>query len=478
MDRNDLHRIVSPAGLALLILLVAGTVRLIGLSDPGLWHDEALSHYYARQPVDWLLFYCARDINHPPLFFLSLKAWLNFVPTYNQFLVELLVSLFGIAGVGLLLKWGYERLPARTWWLPGLFMALNVSHVYYSGELRMYAPMVFFVLGSGYFTDRLLDKPGRTLLWIGWVTFSLCSLYTHSFSIVWVVLFAIFLGFNLGKDRILRFLISVASLFLLYAPWGSYVLIQALDIKSGYWLPDFRWPFLLSLFRLLGGVGQPIAPNWFGVGATLLLFITLLIPVILALITGGQNWIRLAGLALLVPILFVVVASLSGQSVFIHRVFLPVIPFMLLLVAFGLARYGRIAFYLTCTLYLALLLSETVNLKNNPPNQYARQVAQWTGNIGLDDKVLIHTSGFSYFPSIFYHGNKYDEYLQYGSEHVRRPISSKTLNKVLSRRTVLLLVPNDSTRRFVKNNPVKRERVSTNQFRTRKYTLYRITPDR
>lgn len=395
------------------------------------------------QAPGWILRYCAGPINHPPLFFLLLHGWLDVVPTFNQGAVESLNLVFSLLTLGVFYRWIHFSLDER--WAGGLtfLLALHPFHVYYSGELRMYALAAFGLTVAMYFATRLLmlEKPDSTD-WTGWFLGSLVAIYTHSFVVLPVMVILAVLGMDAyRKSRLKPWGTSVVLLAVVYLPWSIFVLNQALRISGDYWLPPFRWEYLWTLTRWMGGYVGPKAGGLYQTVVDVLILLGLVLPLGISCFRWDRSEIRLSGLAVMVPVLGVTLVSLWGQSVFLYRVFLPLLPAVLYLVVWGLAILPRKFGLLCLVAFLVVVSIETVQLKNHPPNQYVRQVADWIEARHDRGTVVLHTSARTYFPARFYHANRQFEFVVGARKHLGVNLTESQLNNLGRTREVLLVHP-------------------------------------
>ncbi|MCP4421593.1 MAG: hypothetical protein GY805_33695, partial [Chloroflexi bacterium] len=63
----------------LLLIMLAGFLRLSSLGRESLWLDEAISYLTAQLPVSQILNNSVQS-SHPPLYYLLLHFWLQLVP--------------------------------------------------------------------------------------------------------------------------------------------------------------------------------------------------------------------------------------------------------------------------------------------------------------------------------------------------------------------------------------------------------------
>lgn len=145
------------------IILLAFTLRLLGLTYKSLWIDEADSVYFAQHLWPALLFRLCDP--HPPGYYALLKVFIDLAGN-SELVVRLPSALAGGLSVAALARLCHELaewLPARWYsrrqfWLPAALLAVSPLHLWYSQEARMYALVAWLGLGAAIFTVRLMRR--------------------------------------------------------------------------------------------------------------------------------------------------------------------------------------------------------------------------------------------------------------------------------------------------------------------------------
>lgn len=200
------------AGLLLLILYICRNYAVD-------W-DEAYSLSLVSK-LTWkeMLQTTALDM-HPPLYYALLRIVTTIFGT-EVFTMKLL-SLLCTAGVmvlGITLirkNWG-----AKAAFLFNLVVGLGPQFIFYSGNIRMYAPACFFVLWNALLAYELIREKGR-LKWILFVLSGLGGVYCHYFAVVPLVLIYGYLLVGLFLERreaVKHFFICCGATILGYLPW-------------------------------------------------------------------------------------------------------------------------------------------------------------------------------------------------------------------------------------------------------------------
>jgi hypothetical protein len=209
---------------ALLVALYAAA-RLWRLTATCLWFDEIFSVQAARHTWGGLWSFAAADLIHPPLFYALLKLWASSGGDSLLWLrlFPALTSLLALAPFFLLAR--ELRLARAETNAALLLMAANCYLIKYAQELRMYSLLLLLALASLWLFARLLNsEPSspklsaapKLFLALGFV--NLLLVYTHYYGWLVVACEAAFLLFK-DRRRLPRFLLAVAALALLFAPW-------------------------------------------------------------------------------------------------------------------------------------------------------------------------------------------------------------------------------------------------------------------
>ena len=206
------------------IVLLAFFLRVHALNAESLWIDEAYSISLAQHPVSELIVGTAND-QHPPLYYLILKAWLGI--STSVFNARLLSVLLGTLNIAQVIHLGHLFKQPSLGLLTGLFLTVSPMHVWYSQEVRMY--MLLVVLTTA-LTATLLTKQFTLKRWIIYGLLATLSLYTHNFAVFVLVAHGLFMCVGAGVQKSLRDLFSwtltLSGVALAYIFWLPTLLKQ------------------------------------------------------------------------------------------------------------------------------------------------------------------------------------------------------------------------------------------------------------
>ncbi len=206
--------------------------RLWHLTTYPLWLDEIFSLNLARLGWGELIGAAARDIVHPPLFYLLLKIWMGIGGT-SLFWLRLFPALTSMAVIIpfclLCRELKMRRSEINT---ALLLMAVNGYLIYYAQELRMYSLLFFLTLCSLWLCMRWMnaeENNRRSLLWV--FVINLLLIYTQYFG--WLIVGTEFICVLFwARRRLLSFFIATAALGLCFAPW-VYLVARAAAERGG-----------------------------------------------------------------------------------------------------------------------------------------------------------------------------------------------------------------------------------------------------
>lgn len=240
----------------LIICLYVG-VRLWDLSSFGLWFDEVFSVNVARLSWGSIIPFVARDIVHPPLFYLMLKIWIG-IGGESLFWLRFLPALTAIAAlVPLFLLCRELKLSAMEMNTAFALIAVNSYLVYYSQELRMYSLLLFFTLTSLWLFILVIRSKNTPKILLSFLFMvNVLLIYTQYFG--WLVVGVQFIYVLLWKrQKLFSFAVIITALAICFAPWVYLVGLSVAE-KQGLsgnlgWLARPRLSDLIAYYARLHG---------------------------------------------------------------------------------------------------------------------------------------------------------------------------------------------------------------------------------
>ena len=172
----------------LIILLVAAFLRFYNLGYSSFWYDETNDAIAAIQPT---LFEAVKTthlaVASMPLDYIII--WFMGRVSLSEGWLRVPEAMWGIAAVGILFLFARQVAGRYIAHVSALFLALAQVHIYFSQELRFYAPLFFFYWLITWLLFRAQGEPTRRN-WILVIEFAIIGAYFHFYT-----LFAFFNGF-------------------------------------------------------------------------------------------------------------------------------------------------------------------------------------------------------------------------------------------------------------------------------------------
>ncbi|MEI2610901.1 MAG: glycosyltransferase family 39 protein [Candidatus Promineifilaceae bacterium] len=387
-------------------ILLALVLRLVALGRESLWYDEALSYHAAALPVS-ALFDNTAESSHPPLYYALLHIWRGVVPRTDGAL-RLLGALLNVALVPALYALARQWNRSHREALAAAFMVVvSPFQILYSHELRMYTLLMLLVTLTVWAYGRARPQTGYG--W--WVLFCLlgaAAMYTHLFAAMTLLAIGLYaLVHQQARAALWRTIGAGFGIILLYIPWLLVLFRGQTQAVGGLrpLLQSFTYNPILPL----------TAPTFllFGLSRTLIysglaLFLTLALLVVL-LLEGRKAWRQGSGSGLLLPALIVFLTMGIPLAVYLVRpFFLPertlaaAAPFLLLLLAWGLSRWGSPLPYLVGGAAALMVVGTLIYLLGPAQKPPYREVMAYVTAHSQPDDVILHTSDGSYLPALYY----------------------------------------------------------------------------
>jgi mannosyltransferase len=245
------------------VVIVALSIRLIGLGAESAWIDEAYSITLSHLPAIQIIQGTAAD-QHPPLYYLLLHLWMLFGDKISY--VRLLSALLGTINVVQVMVFGRKVGGELLGIGAALLLAISPFHVWYSQEARQYILLAVLTTAA---TVELWNCLHGKRRWILYCLFCLLAIYTQYFAVFIFLAHAalvILWSFHQKHKRLLLpWATSMIVVGLAFAPW----LPTAINQFLYHTMPWISEPGAgdvrdLALRLLLGGgvVWLPLSVRW------------------------------------------------------------------------------------------------------------------------------------------------------------------------------------------------------------------------
>lgn len=166
---------------------------------------------------------------HPPLFYLSLHGWLRLWGN-GEAAVRSLNALMSVGAIAAAYGWGRAIATPRTGLALAALMALNPFFFFHSLNVRMYCPLVFWVVVSGWAVQAALTAPTARRFWAwsgGVVVAAVAGLLTSYLFLYWLMA-CLVLAVVQQPRRFWQPLVWLGAIALLCLPWLLWGLRQQL----------------------------------------------------------------------------------------------------------------------------------------------------------------------------------------------------------------------------------------------------------
>jgi asparagine N-glycosylation enzyme membrane subunit Stt3 len=141
--------------LVIIITVIGGFLRILLLSNKGLWSDETLSVWVSNHSVVEMLQWIARIDQHPPFYYLLLHYWIA-LKGDTAYSVRLLSALFGAATIPIIYLIGKRLSGLAMGIAAAVILALSPFNIRFAQETRMFTLLTFNAAVAIYALVRLL----------------------------------------------------------------------------------------------------------------------------------------------------------------------------------------------------------------------------------------------------------------------------------------------------------------------------------
>ena len=364
-------------------LIIAGicaayiAFRFWGMTDSCLWFDEIFSVQAAEHSWDAIIPFVAKDLIHPPLFYVLLKLWIP-LGGESVFWLRRLPVIFSI--LALFPFWMLCRelklKPAAAIVAMSLF-AVNGTLIKYAQEVRMYSLLLCFSLFSIWLFSRFYFR-GKNF-WLLTIV-NILLVYTHYFG--WLVIIAEVVAILIAQRiKILRILLMFGVTVAAFFPW-IYAIIRFAEPGPGV-EQNIGWiarPGFAGIFEFAFDVIEPFyyqqssadPSSIFVIAIPLLLLIAAAKIIYLIDYKNAEekDAIYLMSVFSVVPLVIAFVASwLLPVSVWGSRHVIVVFEPMIIIIAIFITSIGikplRLAFI--ASIYLLITVAFVVQMRTEKP---------------------------------------------------------------------------------------------------------------
>lgn len=245
----------------LLVIGVGAALRFVRCTFQSLWYDEVFSVVFSSAPGLEQLFATLRGDFHPPLYFVTLRAWLALFGPGDApaRLLSVCIGTSGLVFVWLLARECLRRTEHAT----ALFIAAtSLTLIWYAQEVRQYG--LLFLTGAATLHSTILVTRGARFAPLYCAAATTALIYTHYAGILalgaaWVGLFVVLAYVWRTEHQSRSTLRAIASLAaahtiaaVSFLPWLPTFLTQRRNAQHALWIPAPDIQTLLEIIpRLL-----------------------------------------------------------------------------------------------------------------------------------------------------------------------------------------------------------------------------------
>jgi hypothetical protein len=342
----------APAQWAIVVILACAVLlRCIGVTSRWLWLDELVTINWSVHGPWAAIVNTLRFDLHPPLYYLQISLWA--LPRHDDVWLMANTILWSTAAVGLLIYATSQVYGLRAGLYAGILLALAPAALAYSDQVRMYSFLAFLMIWVWYAQERWLSQEAGRFGALWMIASQISIVYSHGAGLVMLsgcVLYGAARALASGRRQtILRWFAIECAVGLAALPAVVFALMhRAAHTHS----PDLReiaqtWSFLT--FGDMGSTCSDTSPGencasllaygdtgsaW-GLAPGALLFAVLLVLAIY----DKRTRLPLATL-ILTPLILAAIIS-QFKTMWLPRVFVPVVPFICLTLAMGAAATDK-----------------------------------------------------------------------------------------------------------------------------------------
>ena len=322
------------------------TIALFNVTNAAIWFDEAFTSYIIQFNFIEIANYTSTDV-HPPFYYWVLKAWTELFGA-GEFGMRSMSIFFAAATIVVTFLLTRRMFGRKVALVTLLFLALSPMLVRYADEARMYTMAAFLVASATYALVKASE--GQQKRW--WVIYGVLvglGMWTHYFTaFIWLAHWAwrAWVTYSKGaafkvwwkrffsKNWVLAHIVAVG----VFSPWLFFMVKQLTVVQaSGFWIPpaSVNTPvnYLTNIFYYLEH-GQ--VQSWFAVAMIVIIaLVAVLLPKVYKSFskTEKSNFILVASITWVAPILLFIVSLPPLRPSFVERYLIPATVFFMVFLA-------------------------------------------------------------------------------------------------------------------------------------------------
>jgi uncharacterized membrane protein len=380
--------------LALFVCVVHMAVRIYDLDRASFWCDESLTWSMSKWSSD-VVISSVLDV-HPPLYFLLIGLWKNFVGS-SEFSLRLISVLFSVLTLLMILLHADSLNQQRNPWLfvvVSLLICLSPYEIHLSRLARSFTMLMFMCTAFSYVYFKF-SLSGDKYYWLLSLVLGVIALYVHHLALLYVPC-AILAGYLLNprlRNGLLSLFLGVA-IIVCYSPWLTIVPFQMFVMLGQVHYTSFLNTSVQKFLSLLnpypvGVIYSALNDNFLNSLGLCIAAAAIILVVVRIRECWANRWVR--GLLIQGGLIFAIM-SLSPAPVLNERNLSILLPSALLILSYGIVSLsGAKTRYLGLTFFVAFVAVSLAGFPHSnraPDWRSALRQATYTDN-ALQSTVLI-----------------------------------------------------------------------------------------
>lgn len=321
-----------------IVLVFCFLIRLVGINQ-SLWLDEAISVNKAKMPIETIVPTFSIYDFHPPVHYWFLNIWIKIFGD-QVWVMRLSSILFSLITIWLVYKIGCEIKNKKAGLWAAALVGANPLLIYYSQELRMYAMVTMWLVGSIYFLVKINKKPNwKNILGFNILTgLSFVTFYGSIFLIGAEILYLVVnkkikLAIINSLGTILA-IIGISPLLLTQLKYSQGMLNQVVNWSLVLGTVNLKNLLLIPLKFSVGKISWWPKLSYYLIGGVWSL-------IVFSGVLKGINKNKYLRFLLITPVILGIIFSLKSPLLQYFR-FLYLIPIMTLLISLGCKKKTKI----------------------------------------------------------------------------------------------------------------------------------------
>jgi mannosyltransferase len=390
-----------------LVLALAAALRIFKIGDESFWMDEYVTWYSLERSSFHEMIAKSLFVGHYPFYFILIRAY-SWLAGSSDISLRLFSAIFGVLTVYFSFLVGKKMFSSKVGLLSAFFVALSPIMIEYSQEARMYTLISFLALASLLAFLRVRESGYRQgLLWLGLALFF--GAYTHAYFLFFLFalgIWMLFESYRLGALRRVVFLLSALALSsspLLWSTLSGMIWPRQFFPISTWGHKDLGLIVRMGLESLLlrdsVAVYVPAAHRYTLPLNAAMVFFGFFASIFVFKFWKDQRWkIGLLLVLSLLPFAIPLLVSLLWAEIFSIHYLLYIIPFLWIVISFGIVHFPYAKIGLHRRTFIIVLLAAVGAVSFFTLSDYYREYhkAPWkqtadflTARIGPSDSVVM-----------------------------------------------------------------------------------------